>query len=134
MLDDKLTQPSFTAEMEGKLDSIANGQHTYLGVLQDYFAYLEPLVGRGKTVHIPVSVKHDCDKPFVVKVDKGGAPYFWCSKCKEWVWCDLVNDHDYVLYEEHDLNENCSTCGTPLRLVVGKWGPYPLCKSCKPSR
>lgn len=74
----------FTADMEGKLDAIANDGLDYLGVMKKFNDYLEKLVGQ-PTEPEPTGIKCDkCGHEMVKRVSKYGE-FLACSnypKCK----------------------------------------------------
>ena len=138
----------FTAEMEEELDTIANGESTYLKVLNDFYIPFD------KDLVIAESSAADIKKELIEKTD------IICPDCgsetgafmlKKWgrngqfLTCERYPKCKATLSVEENIIENkpamgikCDLCGADMLEKVGKFGRfygcsnYPKCKGVKP--
>jgi len=157
MLDEnlpKIMNLKFTAHMEEDLDKIAGGQierDTLLNEFwQSFSVDLEKFKGQTggalgkKTLE---ATELDCptckEKKLVVRLGKNGS-FLGCPgypKCTFTSKFERQDDGSIVLLEETDLptllDEACSKCSNPMRLMKGRFGEfvscsgYPECKNIK---
>jgi DNA topoisomerase-1 len=134
----------FTAEMEDKLDKIANNEDEWHTVVKDFYTDFQKelyIVDKTVATERPPVEKTDikCDKcgsPMVIRTSKYGK-FLACSnfpKCKNTKpYDDGTNKEEKI--EESD--EICDKCGSKMVIKVGKFGKflacsnYPTCKNIK---
>lgn len=137
---------SFTAEMENKLDGIADGSHTYLKTLKDFYGpftkavkskdKIEKLTNIGdapKEFPCPI-----CGKAMVFKLSKNGK----FMSCGDFPNCTGARtDEGKIMEPPKEIGEICPDCGEKhggkLVLREGRFGMfiscsrYPKCKFIK---
>ena len=151
MLDDHLPQImdiKFTAHMEEDLDKIAHGNLDRDTLLREFYTMFKKdlEVFAGKSVkratqplekQCPSCKKHN----LVIRFGKAG-PFVGCQNFPD---CTFTSNFtrkedgsiELVKLEVKLLDEKCPKCSTPLRQLVGKFGPfvacsgYPKCKYIK---
>ena len=131
----------FTAEMEEKLDTIAEGKKTYAGVLKDFYAPFSVALEKAESNNeydIPCEV---CGAKMVIKVSRRGrflgcSAYPTCTNTKPLP----KGAQDKVEKVEPVVAEGvfCDICGGQMLLRSGRFGKfygcanYPSCKGIKP--
>ena len=133
----------YTAKLERDLDLIANGNLTYIEMLNNFYdsfklqlkkAYLSQEKDYGYNCDI-------CDERMLLKHGSFGF-YLACYNypdCKNTLSCDVV-DGDVVLKDSKlDIVDNvlCPKCSAPMSKRNGKWGPFYSCSKyprCNGSR
>lgn len=132
----------FTARMEENLDEIARGELNRDVLLKDFYKTfkkdLEKFVGaegKGKKVE-PTDVDcPNCKKAkLVVRFGKAGE-FLGCPNYPECKFtCNFHRTADNKLecveaQEPVVLEEKCPECGSPLRQVIGRFGPFVACSN-----
>ncbi len=122
----------FTASMEDLLDSIANGDESYVDVLHKLNL---PLVSSLEKAMATVSdVRSDlqeateetcpqCGSPLVVRWGKYGK-FKACTAFPKCKYSKPVQEHASVIFE----GRSCSVCGGKLLLHTGRYGRYLRCE------
>ncbi len=137
---------SFTAEMEGKLDQIATGEHTYVKTLTDFYGpFTKELKSKEKIeklTNIGDAPKEfpcpTCGKPMVYKLSKNGK-FMSCSDFPNCVGARTAEGK--IMEGPKEIGEMCPDCGEKHggKLVQreGRFGMfiscsrYPKCKFIK---
>lgn len=151
MLDENLPQimnTKFTAHMEEDLDKIANGELERDALLREFYTMFSKdlEVFAGKDVKRPMQVLDikcpECKKHnLVIRFGKSG-PFVGCPGFPD---CTFTSNFtrkedgsvELVKTETKILEEKCPKCGSALRQLVGRFGPfvacsaYPKCKYIK---
>lgn len=136
----------FTAEMENKLDGIADGSHTYLKTLKDFYGPFTKAVKSKdkieKLTNIGDAPKEfpcpTCGKPMVFKLSKNGK----FMSCSDFPNCTGARtDEGKIMEPPKEIGEVCPDCGEKhggkLVLREGRFGMfiscsrYPKCKFIK---
>ncbi|USN51903.1 MAG: type I DNA topoisomerase [Myxococcales bacterium] len=138
----------FTASMEEKLDSIEDGAHNWLKILNDFY---DPFKGSvDKAAENMRNIKRmeektdlnceKCSSPLVIKWGKNGS-FIGCSAYPE---CSFTApfkrvDGKIVIEEKKQVSDvKCSSCGAPMVQKRGKFGEflgcsrYPDCSNTMP--
>ncbi|MES3004885.1 MAG: type I DNA topoisomerase [Patescibacteria group bacterium] len=119
---------SFTAEMEDKLDLIAEGKEEYIKTLKNFYGpFLKEVKIKDKLDKATNMGDADpnmkcpkCGKPMIIKLGRGGK----FLSCGEYPDCDgaltmegveIKKDEPIGIYPEN---------GLPIYILVGKYGPY----------
>ncbi len=135
----------FTAEMEEELDKVAEGELTYVKVLDDFYkpfnADLEVLNEKTKEIKESLNEKTDiiCDKcggKMMIKWGRNGR-FLSCTKYPK---CKNAQPLPGEQQEFQELAEGkvCSVCGAPMVVKSSKYGKflgcsrYPECKNIMP--
>ncbi|MDR2825914.1 MAG: type I DNA topoisomerase [Deltaproteobacteria bacterium] len=148
----ELMDVGFTAQMEGLLDKVADGEQNWVELLTTFAASFNPVLAEAakamKTVKggMPAGVDcPDCGKPMQIKFGKAG-PFLACSGYPE---CRCTrnfsrNEQGIVQIEERQPEEaqvcgKCPDCGKDLYLKKARTGSrfiacsgYPACKHAEP--
>ena len=152
----KLVDPKFTAEMENQLDLVANGELTYVKVLDTWY---DPFKGDLKTARAgdakflfrtkdPCPV---CSVGFMLKrPDKNGGWWYACDQHPECKTIALVTNSGEMLRDggviqikvakpdpvvgEGEVIPNCPKCDVLMRLQEGKYGKFWGCTEYKKTR
>ncbi len=135
----------FTADMEERLDAVEAGVAQWLAVLKDFYAAFEKTHAAGiqnlkeggkKRVYAeePCPV---CGARLVMRFSKkGNRPFLSCEKYPDCTFSgDLVKDGETVHLSSEKreapqpLDEKCPTCGAPLVMRTGRFGPFKACSN-----
>ncbi|MFH1546321.1 MAG: type I DNA topoisomerase [Patescibacteria group bacterium] len=140
----KIVDYKFTAEMEGQLDEIAEGQHRWNEIIGNFY----------KPFHAEIEIKTEtikkedvvneatdevcekCGKPMVVKLGRFGK-FLSCSgypDCKNAKPLDKKQEEAETELNAKIAGQKCPECGKPLTVKRGRFGMfvgcsgYPDCK------
>ncbi|MBU4511745.1 type I DNA topoisomerase, partial [Patescibacteria group bacterium] len=137
----------FTAQMEGDLDKIANGEKQWVPILDEFYKpFHENLEKKYKQVDKKdlINEKTDavcekCGKPMVIKIGKFGK-FLACTgypKCRNTKNLDK-NGEIAEQPQDETTGKVCDKCGQPMVIKSGKFGKflacsgYPDCKNTEP--
>ena len=137
----------FTANMEEKLDNIADGKIEWAKVINDFYhPFAETLDEKKQTVKkedvITETTDEICDKckaPMQVKLGRNGK-FLSCSKypeCKNAKPMKEDREKEAKLQEQYK-DEKCDKCGSSMMVKKGRYGDflacsgYPKCKNTRP--
>ncbi len=137
----------FTANMEEKLDDIADGKEAWQPVIESFFKPFEKTIEvKKKEVKksdiITETTDETCDKcgaDMMVKLGRNGK-FLSCSKypeCKNAKPMKEDAEREAKLQKEFK-DEKCDKCGSPMVVKNGRYGEflacsnYPKCKSTRP--
>lgn len=119
---------SFTAEMEDKLDLIAEGKAKYLKTLKDFYGpFLNDVKEKDKSDKItnlgdadPKFKCPKCDSPMVIKLSRNGK-FLSCARYPE---CDgALTIEGKEIQKDTPIGIHPET-GMPIFTKVGRFGPY----------
>ncbi len=139
---------SFTAEMERELDQVEDGELGWVQALKNFYGPFEKALGAAKEHMRDVKRQNietnlTCEKCGGVMVIKWGrhgeflacVNYPECRNTKEF---RKTESGDIEIREAPTTDEKCPTCGSPMAVKRGRFGPfiactrYPDCKTTKP--
>ncbi|MDH5597313.1 MAG: type I DNA topoisomerase [Candidatus Peregrinibacteria bacterium] len=136
----------FTANMEDKLDDIAEGKSEWQPVIKEFFEPFEKNVETKKKevkkediIHEETDEKCDvCGAPMVVKLGRNGK-FLSCSRYPD---CKNARPMKEDLEKEKQLqeqykDEKCDKCGKPMLVKNGRFGEFLACSDypkCKTTR
>ncbi|MHB1330377.1 MAG: type I DNA topoisomerase [Minisyncoccota bacterium] len=125
---DKYISDTFTAEMEDKLDDIAEGKLTYLKTLKDFYepfhkevkskekvAKATDLGAAPKEFRCPV-----CGGDMIIKLGRGGR-FLSCSRFPDCTGALTINGEE--IKADTPIGNNPSS-GLPIYIKTGRFGPY----------
>ncbi len=134
----QLMDYDFTAEMENKLDDVANGDLERKKMLQDFYAWFEPqLIDSKWSERITLTTGKPCPKcwegELIVRYGKSKTSFLGCSRYPE---CDYVSETEDVsnklnLIKEKYEGQPCPAGGT-IVVKMGRFWPF-LCSSDYPT-
>ncbi len=120
---------TFTAEMEDKLDGIANGTHKYVTTLKDFYGPFHKEVKSKEKVAKATNLgaadaKFKCPKcgttPMEVKLGRNGK-FLSCSKYPDCDGALTLDGHEFKKDEPIGVDP---TTGLPIFVLNGRFGPY----------
>ncbi|MBI4121282.1 MAG: type I DNA topoisomerase, partial [Parcubacteria group bacterium] len=137
---------TFTAEMEDKLDQIAEGKHGYEATLRDFYGPFHEAVGAKenidkitdiapapKEIHCP-----ECAAAMVIKLGRIGK-FYSCKRFPECKGARMLDGSVMKKEAAEETGEKCPECGKPLVKRSGRFGDfigcsgYPKCRYIKPA-
>ncbi len=135
---------SFTADMEDKLDGIADGTHEYEKTLKDFYKpFLKDVRSKDKIDKLTNLGDADpkfkcpvCGGPMIIKLSKSGR-FLSCEKFPDCTGARKIDGTE--LEGPKETGELCPDCGNKLIERDGKYGrfiacsTYPKCKYVKQS-
>ncbi len=138
---------SFTADMEEKLDDIAEGKTKWEPVISKFYKPFEKTieekkksVKKGDVIHEKTDEKCDvCGKPMMVKLGRNGK-FLSCSDyptCKNAKPMKEDREKEAALQKQFK-DEKCERCKSPMVVKKGRFGEflacsgYPNCKNTRP--
>ncbi len=119
---------TFTAEMEGELDDIANGEREYVKTLKDFYGpFQKELKEKDKLAKAtnlgeadPKFVCPKCGSSMVIKLGRGGK-FLSCSRYPD---CDGALTLEGLEIKGDEPIGNDPTTGLPIFVKTGRFGPY----------
>ncbi|MFH0820345.1 MAG: type I DNA topoisomerase [Candidatus Peregrinibacteria bacterium] len=143
----KIVDFKFTANMEERLDDIAEGKVGWQPVIDDFYKPFAQLLEEKKEEVKKEDVIHEktdeicdlCDAPMKVKLGRNGK-FLSCSKypeCKNAKPMKAEREKEAALQKQYK-NEKCDKCGKPMTVKRGRFGEflacsgYPKCKTTRP--
>jgi len=134
----------YTAEMEEKLDLIAEGKYTYLEMMTSFYELFEKQLAnaKGDTVKTTKFNCELCQRPMILKSSKYGS-FLGCSgyndkenKCNNIKNCE-VNGEEIKIVEKKEYSVelvegvSCPICSAGMVLKNGKFGQFYGCSKYK---
>ncbi len=135
----ELFNVDFTAEMETKLDTIAEGNSSYLKVVKDFYGPFKESLDKAEGKNdIPEIICDKCGAPMVIKVSKRGR-FLGCSRYPDCTNTKPLPKNGLEEKKEPEIAEGitCDICGKPMVIRDSKYGKfygcidYPKCKGIK---
>ena len=126
----------FTAQMEAKLDDIAENKAVWNEVIKDfYFPFIE-IVNSASSTMEKVNIESDkvcpnCGKPMLLRTSRFGTQFLGCSGYPECKTIIPLDKHGQELPEPEMTEEKCEKCGGTMIKKVGPYGTYLECEKCK---
>jgi DNA topoisomerase-1 len=119
---------TFTAELEGQLDDIANGDRQYEKTLKDFYGpFQKELKEKDKLAKATNLGDADekfkcpkCDSPMVIKLGRGGK----FLSCATYPDCDGALTLEGLEIKSDEPIGNDPTTGLPIFVKTGRFGPY----------
>lgn len=128
----------FTAQMETKLDNIADEKAVWVDVLKEFYEPFNGVVNSAKENMPKVLIESEelcpkCGKTMLVRTSRFGSQFLGCSgypECKTML--PLAKDGKAIQVDEKS-DEKCEKCGSEMIVKVGPYGKYLQCtkEECK---
>lgn len=141
---DKIVDYQFTADIEGYLDDIAEGNKKWQNVISKFYTpFAQNLTKKDKELNKKELTEEEtdevcekCNNPMVIKMGRFGK-FMACSnypKCKNTK--NITKDEEgHIEIEEKKTDIKCEKCGEEMLKKTGRFGPflgcsnYPTCKN-----
>ena len=128
----------FTAQMETKLDDIAEEKAVWTEVLKDFYAPFTETVDSAKKNMPRVLIESDvvcpkCGKKMIVRTSRFGTQFLGCSGYPECKTMLPLNKDGTAAAVDEKSDEKCEKCGSDMIVKVGPYGKYLQCTNdeCK---
>ncbi len=128
----------FTANMETKLDDIAEDKLVWNEVIKDFYTPFIETVTNAKQNMQRVLIESDtlcpnCGSKMVVRTSRFGTQFLGCSKYPECKTMLPLNKDGTAPEQPKETDEKCEKCNSPMIQKVGPYGPYLECtnEECK---
>ncbi|MFH1050215.1 MAG: type I DNA topoisomerase [bacterium] len=131
---------SFTADMEENLDNVAEGEKSYVQILNNFYEpFTKSLKYAEEHGDIPEIECEVCHAPMVIKVSRRGR-FLGCSKYPDCTNTKPLPKIQDEIKKEPEIAEGiiCPECGSPMFLRESRYGKfygctkYPECKGTLP--
>ncbi len=127
----------FTADMELKLDEIAENKADPIKILKNFYSPFEKTVEDAKVNMGRVVIESDkicpnCGKKMVVKTSRFGKQFLGCSgypECKTMM--SLDGELPQAKAEDEKTDYKCEKCGSETVIKTGPYGRYYQCQNDK---
>ena len=128
----------FTAQMETKLDDIAEEKAVWTDVLKDFYTPFNKTVDSAKKNMPRVLIESDvvcpkCGKKMIVRTSRFGTQFLGCSGYPECKTMMPLNKDGSAVQVDEKSDEKCEKCGSEMIIKVGPYGKYLQCTNdeCK---
>ena len=128
----------FTAQMETKLDDIAEEKAVWTDVLKDFYTPFNETVDAAKKNMPRVLIESDvicpnCGKKMIVRTSRFGTQFLGCSGYPECKTMMPLNKDGSAAAVDEKSDEKCEKCGSDMIIKVGPYGKYLQCtnEECK---
>ena len=128
----------FTANMERKLDDIAENKLEWSNVIKDFYTPFIETVTKAKQNMQKVLIESDvtcpnCGSKMVVRTSRFGTQFLGCSKYPECKTMLPLNSDGQTIEQNKETEEKCEKCGSSMLQKTGPYGPYLECsnENCK---
>ncbi|MCD7739792.1 MAG: type I DNA topoisomerase [Candidatus Gastranaerophilales bacterium] len=128
----------FTANMETKLDEIAEDKLKWNEVIKEFYTpFIETVSSAQKNMQ-KVSIESDilcpeCGSKMVVRTSRYGTQFLGCSKYPECKTMLPLNKAGQAAEPPKETGKKCEKCSSPMIQKTGPYGPYLECtnEECK---
>lgn len=134
----KIMNYEFTANMENKLDEIADNKLVWNEVIKEFYTPFIEDVTEAKKNMDKVQIESDvvcpnCGSPMVVRNSRYGTQFLGCSKYPECKTMLPLNKDGSLQKQPKETDEKCEKCGSTMIQKTGPYGPYLECtnENCK---
>ena len=128
----------FTANMELKLDEIAENKLKWNEVIKEFYNPFIETVSEAKKNMQKVLIESDticpnCGSKMVVRTSRFGTQFLGCSKYPECKTMLPLDKDGQSIEQNKETDEKCEKCGTAMIQKTGPYGPYLECtnEECK---
>ena len=128
----------FTANMESKLDDIAENKLEWSEVIKEFYTPFIETVASAKQNMQKVLIESNitcpnCGSKMVVRTSRFGTQFLGCSKYPECKTMLPLNSEGQTSEQNKETEEKCEKCGSIMIQKTGPYGPYLECsnETCK---
>ncbi|MGM9993566.1 MAG: type I DNA topoisomerase [Candidatus Avigastranaerophilus sp.] len=128
----------FTANMETKLDDIAENKLVWNEVIKDFYTPFIETVTNAKQNMQKVQIESDtlcpnCGSKMVIRTSRYGTQFLGCSNYPECKTMLPLNKDGTAAEMQKETEEKCEKCGSAMVQKTGPYGPYLECtnEQCK---
>lgn len=128
----------FTAQMETKLDDIAEEKAVWTDVLKEFYSPFNDTVDSAKKNMPKVLIESDvncpkCGKKMIVRTSRFGTQFLGCSGYPECKTMLPLNKDGSAAPVDEKSDEKCEKCNSEMIVKVGPYGKYLQCTNddCK---
>ncbi len=133
---------NFTANLENKLDEIADEKLPWRGVVKDFYdpfeATLEKASNEMEKVHVIAEGINcqNCGSPMAIKTSRWGSQFLGCTAYPECKTTMPLTKDQKPAPEDKPSDEKCVECGGEMVIRYGRFGEYLACTDdgCKARR
>lgn len=122
----------FTAQMETKLDDIAEEKAVWVDVLKDFYEPFIDVVSSAKDKMPKVLIESDvtcpnCGKKMVVRTSRYGTQFLGCSGYPECKTMMPLSKEGKPVQVDEKSEEKCEKCNSEMIVKIGPYGKYLQC-------
>ena len=122
----------FTAQMETKLDDIAEEKAVWVDVLKDFYEPFIDVVSSAKDKMPKVLIESDvtcpnCGKKMVVRTSRYGTQFLGCSGYPECKTMMPLSKEGKPVQVDEKSDEKCEKCNSEMIVKIGPYGKYLQC-------
>ena len=122
----------FTAQMETKLDDIAEEKAVWVDVLKDFYEPFINVVSSAKDKMPKVLIESDvtcpnCGKKMVVRTSRYGTQFLGCSGYPECKTMMPLSKEGKPVQVDEKSDEKCEKCNSEMIVKIGPYGKYLQC-------
>jgi len=128
----------FTAEMETKLDDIAENSVVWQDVIGEFYTPFVDVLKKAKNdmEKVQILTEHvcpNCGKPMALKTSRFGSQFLGCSGYPECKTSMPLTKDQKPVPEDRPSEEICEKCNSPMVIRYGPYGDYLACtnEDCK---
>ena len=136
-----IVDSKFTAEMEEKLDKIAEDSLVWQDVVDGFYSPFKDALKKAKETMEKVQIETEqecpnCGKLMVVKVSRRGDKFLACPGYPECKTTMPLTKDNKVIQKERPSDEICDKCKSPMLIKFGPYGEYLSCTNmeCRAKR
>lgn len=129
---------NFTANMENKLDDIAEHSVVWQDIIEEFYDPFKNIVKKAKDEMEKVEILSDqvcpnCGKPMAIKSSRWGTQFLGCSGYPECKTIQPLSKDNKPVPEDAPSDEVCDNCQAPMVIKYGPYGQYLACtnEDCK---
>jgi DNA topoisomerase I len=129
----------FTANMEGKLDDIAEDTLQWRTVLKDFYEPFEATLTKASKemgkVNVLVEGENcpDCGKPMAIKNSRWGSQFLACTGYPECKKTKPLGKDQQPVPDDKPCDEVCHLCNGSMVIRTGRFGEYFACANTVPN-
>ncbi|MEB3245548.1 MAG: type I DNA topoisomerase [Vampirovibrionales bacterium] len=138
---DSIVDTHFTANMENKLDAIADENLPWQDVLRDFYEPFEATLKKANTemekvqIIMPgaVCTEEGCGKPMALKTSRWGSQFLGCTGYPDCKGTQPLTKDLKPVEPDKPSDEKCEKCGGAMVIKSGRFGLYLKCteEACK---
>lgn len=126
---------NFTANLETKLDEIADEHLPWRGVIRDFYEPFEATLKKAsdemEKVQVLIDGENcpDCGKPMAIKTSRWGSQFLGCTGYPECKKTKPLTKDQKPVPDDKPTDEKCEKCGGGMVIKYGRFGEYLKCQA-----